>query len=237
MRKGLIIPLGVILIGVGCSQPITLAPRAGLSTPRHIVDSSASVDSVAKAVVGNPLLKVKDYWVTTQTSDSMTPSSGFTFTGGPNSVHFSDGEKLKVMGETKIDGSTFKVLGSSHDSMLLLVDAANGRLYPKVINGIGGPTMVWTFKSVPENIVFTGSTLETIAASLTYVNYEFIYSGKNGNVLNFLYREYTAQDLVKPAFSQTVTYDVSDKIIQFKNIKLEVLEVGSISISTKVLAL
>jgi hypothetical protein len=242
MRHVTVGSIAILVLGIGCSAPIAMAPRAALSAPKHTVDSNVSIGDVTVAVVGNPVLHVKDYWITTQTSDSMTPSSGFIFKGGPNMMQIMDGQKLNVIGENKQSGRNYKVLQVPSSSMSLLVDSETGSLSSKVINKFdntfGSPTvMIWNFKSSPENIKFVSSSIESVASSYTYINYEFIYSGKSGNTISFLYREYTAQDLAKPAFSQTVTYEITDKIIQFKNIKLEILKIGSSTITAKVLSL
>lgn len=66
-------------------------------------------------------------------------------------------------------------------------------------------------------------------------NYELIYSGKGGNVINITYREYVG-NMVKDAFTQNLTYDISkSKIIQFKSTKMEVVSANNSGIQFKVL--
>jgi hypothetical protein len=53
-------------------------------------------------------------------------------------------------------------------------------------------------------------------------SYEIIYSGKNDVSLNLLYREYTKDDLARPAFSQHLTYQANAKQIRFQGFVIQV---------------
>lgn len=65
---------------------------------------------------------------------------------------------------------------------------------------------------------------------------ELIYSGKAGNVIKIVYREYT-NDLARPAFTQDLQYDLNEtKIIKFKNTTIEVLRVTNQEITLRVLS-
>lgn len=242
MQMNRILPIAAGVILIGCNQPVTLAPPAHRSAPNHIIDASTKVGETVRATVGNHVLKVKDYWVVSESSDAMTPSSAFTFTGGPNTIAVMPGQSLKIAGETVLEGRKHTVLKVPNQSIFLLADSQTGALSPKVLNSLtfnasDAMVMMWDFKSTPANITFSNSKLETIASSQTYINYEFIYSGKSGNNLNFLYREFTAADLAKPAFFQNVSYEVGQKEIEFKTIKLELIEASSNAVIVKILAL
>jgi hypothetical protein len=64
---------------------------------------------------------------------------------------------------------------------------------------------------------------------------ELVYSGKSGNTITILYREYM-NDMARPAFSQELKYDLSDsKTIGYKNAKFEVVDADNMSIHFKTL--
>jgi hypothetical protein len=238
-RQMLVLLLPITLLGLACNPPVMAPPNPTVSAPRQIVESSTPKGSEIRVTVGNPVLKVKDYWVVTQTNGSMTPSQGFTFTGGPNTIQVADGQQLIIWGSAIVDGKTFTALRIPGNSIKILVDPTTGALYQKALNGeqsqvAGVVTMMWSFTSSPENITFKPSQTESVASSQTYTNFEFIYSGKTGNSINFLYREYTAQDLARPSYFQNVSYEATEKEILFKSLRLEVLEVGSSFIRVKV---
>lgn len=229
--------IALFFIGVGCVQPPTiLPPMPRVSSPEHYVDCNASKNTESRATVGDAVLRVKDYWVVRRNDGYMTPSCGFTHTGGPNVIRVEAGSKLKVYGTTTIDGRVFSILNIPGDSAKILVDNETMTLNTRVINFVFTPTvMAWNFISSPSVVTFKEETISSIEAKSSYVNYEFIYSGKSGSSLNFLYREFTAEDLAKQAFFQNVSYESSEKTIQFKSIKLEVIEASSGYIRVKVI--
>lgn len=64
---------------------------------------------------------------------------------------------------------------------------------------------------------------------------ELVYTGKSGNNINIEYREFKG-NLARPAFSQSLTYDISkDKVIGFRGALFEVIEATNSSIKYKVI--
>ena len=64
---------------------------------------------------------------------------------------------------------------------------------------------------------------------------EFIYNGRIGNALKFIYREYL-NDYARPAFTQDLQYDLSErKIIGFRGLRIEIINVTNTEIEYKVL--
>lgn len=60
---------------------------------------------------------------------------------------------------------------------------------------------------------------------------ELIYNGRVGNNLKFIYREFS-NDLIRPAFTQEVQYDLSESdIIGFKHLRLKIIEASNIEIT------
>lgn len=65
---------------------------------------------------------------------------------------------------------------------------------------------------------------------------ELIYTGRAGNTVSILYREFL-NDMVRPAFSQQLQYDVSiDAVIGYKGARFEVLKADNTGITYRVLA-
>ena len=64
---------------------------------------------------------------------------------------------------------------------------------------------------------------------------ELIYTGKSGNNINIEYREFKG-NIARPAFSQSLTYDISnDSLIGFRGALIEVFEATNSSIKYKVI--
>lgn len=64
---------------------------------------------------------------------------------------------------------------------------------------------------------------------------EFIYNGRIGDYLKFIYREFSGS-IARPAFTQEVQYDVSiQHIVGFKSLRLEVIEASNTEISYRLI--
>lgn len=69
-----------------------------------------------------------------------------------------------------------------------------------------------------------------------YFKQEFIYNGRVGNALKFIYREYI-DDIARPAFTQDLQYDLSEsKIIGFRGLRIEVITASNTNIEYKVIS-
>jgi hypothetical protein len=65
---------------------------------------------------------------------------------------------------------------------------------------------------------------------------EFIYNGKIGNSVKFIYREFK-DDLARSSFNQEVQYDLNESsVVGFKGLKIEVLSATNTIIKYKVLS-
>jgi len=70
----------------------------------------------------------------------------------------------------------------------------------------------------------------------THLSQQFIYNGKVGNVVRIIYRELW-NDLVRPAFTQDLSYDLSESnILRFRGMKIEVIKATGSFIKFKILA-
>ncbi|HYC00383.1 MAG TPA: hypothetical protein VEA35_04040 [Ramlibacter sp.] len=65
---------------------------------------------------------------------------------------------------------------------------------------------------------------------------ELIYTGRTGNAVSILYREFL-NDMARPAFSQQLQYDVgTDPVIGYKGARFEVLKADNTGITYRVLS-
>lgn len=96
-------------------------------------------------------------------------------------------------------------------------------------NNIGGfyPRQVKGFEV--KNDVYTNKNCENCFKQ------EIIYSGRIGNNLKFVYREYV-NDMARSAFTQEMQYDLNEsKIIGFKGVRIEVVNASNALIEYRVL--
>lgn len=85
---------------------------------------------------------------------------------------------------------------------------------------------------------YTSATFEFIGSTNIHkapLSYELVYSGRDGDNVKVKMREYT-RGLLRDAFTQDITWDIKDNgIVQFKGIKLQILEADGSKIVYKVL--
>lgn len=64
---------------------------------------------------------------------------------------------------------------------------------------------------------------------------QLLYNGKSGTTIHLSYREFI-KDMARPAFTQELSYDISDdRIIGFKGARIEVMDANNTSIKYKIL--
>lgn len=82
-----------------------------------------------------------------------------------------------------------------------------------------------------ENIRFVKSALK---GKENFVQ-EIVYGGKSGDILRFVYREYT-DNFNKPTFFQAFEFDAASNVIQFREVKIEILDASSEHLTYKVIS-
>jgi len=89
-----------------------------------------------------------------------------------------------------------------------------------------------SFKQPKERIEYTETSVPIKRKD--YFKQEFIYNGRVGNALKFIYREYV-EDHARPAFTQDLQYDLSEsKIIGFRGLRIEIIDATNTKIEYKV---
>lgn len=68
------------------------------------------------------------------------------------------------------------------------------------------------------------------------MRYELIYTGCIGDNITMVYREYTADDMARPAFSQNLSYSTKQRRIRFQNLSIEIISADNEKIKFKVLS-
>jgi len=104
---------------------------------------------------------------------------------------------------------------------------------PKIYYIEGNSTRSLFTKELPSNI--NGKIEDSREFSDVSFKRELVYSGRSGNTITILYREFM-NDMARPAFTQEIKYDISStKIIGYKNAKFEVIDADNVSIKYKTL--
>jgi len=183
------------------------------------------------ARVGNPLLRVKDYWVKKYTQPIFEAKNGFKvqfkypFLDDDNDFMFGavvTGQRFPVVGTKDVDGIMYnliKPIPGKNTALAILVEDSGNIRTDIIINVVKSIDISKSFsvEFTPEKPIFEKYQVEQVNTTKGFINYELLYTGISGNTIRLLYREYTADSLAKPAFFQNLQYDLSkDKTIVFK---------------------
>jgi hypothetical protein len=235
------IAISVIIATSGCAHQIER--DVPVSQPaKHVYEKNYNLNAVKVASVGEPLIQVKDYYVTKVGQPVMTATSSFSIVGTLVNEVFDSSRKLEVKGKTSIDGisytiAAFRYEGDGYQALLVRDD---GTVHNKVANysrQVGGVIpMIYTYKITPEVAKVVRAEEEKVAVEKGYQNYEILYTGVDKNAMRFTYREFTPDGIARTAFYQDLTYEPNASYIRFKGFKINILKAGSEEVKFSVVA-
>lgn len=223
----------------GCVVRPNIVPPTAMPAPAptHEVDKSYKLGVPQSAVVGNPMIRVKDYWVTRRDTGVYTLPIAVKFGHHPfgKDEFFPSGTPVRLAGYVNENGVNYRVVvfpGQDARFFPLLVDSS-GKYAGIALNMMAGGApfhpgggKILTVEYSGE-LNFPDSTIESVSSDGGYINYELIYAGSSGDSINLIYREYTADNLARAAFNQNLTYDKSSSSIRFKNLHISILEANN----------
>ena len=176
------------------------------------------------AFIGQEIIHVKKYEQTIQVGqslDSATITARYKFS---NIQLMIDKNRTFTLHETiNIDGN-FYLLPELNTKYWHLLISADGRISQKSLYNSSYEMVYTPHKEIsvePQNF----KLLLKKTYDLPSFSFDLIYTGINDVSLNTTYREYTKDDLAKPAFFQSLTYKADAKQIRFKDFLIQIHEV------------
>ena len=186
--------------------------------------------------VGEPIIRVKKYTVI-ERQNALKATNDFIISGGlldvAVNVSGKAGYPYEIVGTIGSDlhairiPGTHLVFGITHDGRFGGI-AASFNYLSAPIHGVN------VYQIEPESTIFLSASTQQVLEGYPYQNHELLYSGSSSNDFKLLYREYSLTDLIRPAFSQELTYPISSKSIRFRGYRIELLDVNSESITFRV---
>lgn len=236
--------LSCALVGCAAVEPI----RMPLSTTitEHRVEKSYEIGRQSQAFVGEQMLKVRDYYVTTRRSEAsnamLMPTVEVTMRIPPlmTLVKLSPNDAIRVVGQTERNQVWYRVVAipaPAAASLRFLINA-DGTFEGSALNS-AGHRMGWSYPTTPTTARLIAVDVKPdveIDTSKGSINYELVYNGATRDAFQVVYREYTQNDLVRPAFSQTLVYEKGSTSVRFRKLNFEVQEASGERIRFKVLA-
>lgn len=206
------------LVVAGCAS---VAPPPALVVS-HIANRNYEPGQPKTTNVGEAMVQVEDYYARSSGYGGWTATSTFSASNGFSSYGFQPGTIYATAYRREIGGNTYDVLTSFLDPVL--VDQS-GRV-AKVGAALGPLTA--ELRDTGDRLVRYDSRM--VDTTMPFRKFELVYSGRTGDSIRIAYREYSPQDLARTAFFQELTYSVSEPVIRFRDLEIEVSEATNSSI-------
>ncbi|WP_282010022.1 hypothetical protein [Nitrospina watsonii] len=240
MRIFRITPFLMLITLFLSSCGVKIVPKSNYhNEPKHISKKNYIIDQKTAAFVGQEMIRVKDYWVKEVKENFMLANNPFSITGGIVKISGDPNTKYGIQGETNINGkrlTVLKVPGSPAGAYGLLVER-NGSPHNQVINILNNNVVIfYTFSISPSNLKFLQPIKQIVDGERGFINYELVFGGTDGKSITITYREYTANDMARPAFYQNLVYDINQKTIRFRDTVIKVDSVSNEEIIYTVIA-
>jgi hypothetical protein len=184
------------------------------------------------AYIGEPIVLVKEYRVL-ESESSLKADNPFTITGGLSSatvnVFGTKGQEFPIVGSIKVNGKHCNTIAIPSSIFVFAIkpDGAFSGVVAGFDWGMSPVQGVNVYKINPPNTRFYPTKVQHVMKDAPFTNMELIYSGLSDNALQLLYREYTSDDLIRPAYTQELSYPPDAQVIRFKAFKIEITEASA----------
>jgi hypothetical protein len=224
----LVFALGVLVSGCSTvapgSAPVMTAP---VVSTEAVVERSYTLGAEQSAFVGGSIARVKDYLVEKTTRQgAMHASRDFTLFYpilGPR-VFVNTTDVIPIVGTTERGGTTYQLVALPQVPLVKLLIRDDGSFEGSGL-GLGDSRMGYSYSPEPSNVRLRSDSSTSSTRTPGNLNFELIFSGVTKDSIRLLYREYTQNDLARPAFSQDIVYERDAPTIRFRNILLRVVQV------------
>ena len=252
MKRFLVVALVLLLYGCPGMSDISVS-RDYTPAPKTVTFlwylKSYKLGTPTTVTVGNPIINWQERTYTTRNINQrkFIAKNDFDLQGkyeksgkplGSNiHVYANKGDEFFTVGITDINGKEYFVIGQNkHTNKYYLLIDRNGVLNKNILvhERLSNKLMCDDVISSPEEISFT----ETPNVERTMVNgmsREVIFGGINNISLNATYREFTPDNMARPAFTQEIVYLSSAESIRFRDFKIKVHEISGDQITFTVI--
>lgn len=261
MRIMRLVTCSLFVSGCAAPPPSAYTPIAAIPSKKasaHEFRKNYQLGMPQRASVGEVVVSVKDYYITTEDAERvLTPSNSFVaywtgdLTGAVPLVSGVGGASLPVAAEAVIDGKRYylieqpnRVIAGSINGIYVGEDGTvrtDRRRVRSTRENADAPSksgidVSLGLRIVPSSTRFTyAESRRTEIEAKGYINYDIVFTGKGGDQLNFVYREYSKDDLARQPFFQNLTYSATEKMIRFRNLRIQINGVNNEGISYTVL--
>lgn len=196
-----------------------------------MTEANFTIGEARTAVVGEQLVRVKDFRRVDIVTPMVRPTEAATLSFQAARMAIPTTIPVPVL--KGVDGSRYALVGSN----ALKIDP-DGVFEGQVLqrNGPGTYADTGTIATLePVEVRFAPHDQVRSSTVAEGENYEIVFTGRDASSIRFQYREYTDEDMARTAFSQDLTYPVDAKTIRFRNLTIAIDQVGSDSVTYRVI--
>lgn len=186
-----------------------------------------------RANVGESMVRAKHYTVKKGPIGALTPRTdvGMLLSAGGGQFALVAGVHYPIVGVRMARGVSYRVVRVGGVHILVTED---GRIEEGTVLGPQYAVIVYRLSTNPSPAYMDPVVSEVPVAEWDFTNFEIIYTGRTHDSLRFSYREYTPQDLARPAFYQELTYPADTEYIRHKALRIQIEEATNESITYRV---
>lgn len=232
--------LMAILMATGINYG--LATAADSAQGGIVVERNYTLNQSRSITIGEPLVRAKSYVETITTRPAFTAEKPFSIVGKRNVIEIPAATELPVVDTRAIGGERYEVasLGPRLNMSEVAIQVGkDGRPSNRLLGSLQrGPlfSIGKYYRFVPDDIALHRIQTKIVSRAPGTDNFELLFNGIDGQGLRLQYREYTADDLARPAFSQDLSYPLSVQTIRFRKLVIHVEAVNDQGMTYRVAA-
>lgn len=221
----------------GCASSIVVKPLEAPAIAQKI-ERNYQLGVVKETYVGDTMIRINTNSVYNNVA---VPTMNFRLAQIFGGVSGEKGRQYQVIGRTVVDGVEYNVveldpygglgphfygqfLGQTQFAALV---SSDGRIHDHLVSYHNLSGMKYeheVYRLVPSNARMEfRSDHAGQNVDLGKDNFEIVYSGVSGSVINLVYREYTLDDMARQVFHQDISYDMGQPRIRFRNMIINVV--------------
>jgi len=206
-----------------------------ISASEHVYVKNYKIGEAKKIYIGEELIKVKDYYLIKSSQNKLEALDDFEIKMPFHQHRGYRGDVYQIQGMSKTGNVDVYLVRFSTIPQLRFGISKEGYWAHFIIDNSNAilHTLFVNFK--PEKARFKKIMEEKVDKTRGFTNYEIVFTGITEEAINILYREYTSDDIARPAFYQNLVYPNDSKTIRFKKIKISINEITNEGISYTVL--
>lgn len=212
--------MSVLTSGCVSVRAVNMAPTKS----DHVYEKNYHIGTEKTAYVGEEIVKIKDYYITTQNLSKLRADSDFTLeVFGQNTYRGNKNEQFTILGQSDDELSNYLISVPTMPMIRFCIDKY-GAMTDRLIGNMN-QVLAISPNLQPVDTRFRQVIVQAVDQNAGYVNFEIVFTGISDKSMNLLYREYTKDNMAREAFYQNLTYPLTTKTIRFKAIQIAVAEV------------